>query len=1308
MSGELELKDAKRIFDQAVEMGADERAVFLESACGSSADLRRRVESMLDEFESDSGASTYTIPSPPWIDSPKSSLAEPKDAEFEGTERFTVQRQLGSGAFGTVYKVWDREQQVTVAVKVLRSRRPDLLFRFKREFRALVGVRHPNLVRLYELFSEGDHWFFSMELVEGENFLEYVRPGGGPCRFDRMRSSLRQLVEGVQALHAAKKLHRDLKPGNALVTGSGRVVVLDFGLVRELDLLVGEQSQTMVAGTPAYMAPEQALQGQLSEASDWYAVGVMLFQALTGKLPHTESVLKLLAQNPPEALLEPRQIDPDIPEDLNELCRRLLQKSAADRPDVTAILAAVGVATPPTSGEDPVEYRSDVEHFVGRSEQLAQMEAAFADTQEGRFNVLLMHGRSGIGKTALVSRFLGLLAERHSNLIVLKGRCYEFESVPYKGLDALVDELSRYMQRLPEGRVEALLPRDALLLPKLFPVLGRVKAIAKAPARSAVVPDAQELRQRTFAALRELLARLSDRKPLVIWIDDLQWGDRDSSTFLADLCAPPQQPSLLLVLTYRSEELASNATLQYLHQVLANQRVVGNWRQMVLDELSDEDTQQLLRDLLPKEKTVAASAQARIIEEVGGHPLFLQQLVRFASSRTADAPLNTTGEEWDLRTVLRQRVEQLPPFAREILEFICIAAQPLTISVLFTAAGSGKMDERVEALALLIREKFARSSGTSSGRRVEPFHDQIRTTVAESLTPEIRRARHARLAAILALQPDVEPQVLVTHYQQAGDLPAAYEAALRAAQFAEGQLAFDRAAVFYQAALAAGQTEPGRRAELWRKLADTLGLAGRGRDSAHAYLKAAESDDRFELKRLAADQLMRSGYIDEALELLEKLARQVGIRVPRGPAEAVRGMLRARVFARARLLFGVPKPTNKHISGEDLERLELLRTGGFILNIADPVLATYFETQYIVEALRLREPVHLSLALAVESSIRVAGRNGDAKASFALLDSAEEMAKTTGNPNALGMIHLIRAYSDYLLCRIPEGITHGRQAVEFLRERCTGVAWETTAGYVLLFWSMCWAGHTREVREQLPALLKDGAARGDVNMEVSLRLLSYVHYYYLSLDRPHECIRECQRALGRWSRKGYHLQHYGGMFALVECYLYLGDYEQARQCLLADWDLMSRSFILRWQTLLIMALFLRGRVALACWLENNRDTALRAEVEYYAKRLKKIHCAWCQPMSLVLQAGLVAGDGGNIEAARLLEHAGVEFEKVSLHGYASAALHVAGLLSGDERGRVLQTSATDFWHSQDVVNPSAFLRMYLPGRWVAEHPRGTQ
>jgi hypothetical protein len=173
---------------------------------------------------------------------------------------------------------------------------------------------------------------------------------------------------------------------------------------------------------------------------------------------------------------------------------------------------------------------------------------------------------------------------------------------------------------------------------------------------------------------------------------------------------------------------------------------------------------------------------------------------------------------------------------------------------------------------------------------------------------------------------------------------------------------------------------------------------------------------------------------------------------------------------------------------------------------------------------------------------------------------------------------------------------------------------------VLRFWFLCWAGYVENVRELLPRLLKEGAARGDVNMEVSLRLLSYVHYAYLSVDQPDRCISECREALSRWSRRGYHLQNYGATFSLVECHLYLGEYERARTILATDWDRMSRSFILRWQTLRIMVLFLKGRTALACWLDRRDDAALRREVLDCARKLARIRSHWTKPMADVLRA----------------------------------------------------------------------------------------
>ena len=425
--------------------------------------------------------------------------------EFAGTARFELCRCLGQGGFGIVYEALDRERGARVALKLLRVADAAALYRFKREFRTLADVAHPNLVALDELFTDGNHWFFTMELVNGQPLVEYVRcvprlaaaavplgmseaetetavqPGASnatpvpqsvvPGAVDevRLRAAFAQLVAALVAIHRLGIVHRDIKPSNVLVTSEGRVVVLDFGLAAELTSDATPVGS--LAGTPGYMAPEQALGQTPTPASDWYSVGVMLYEALTGRLPFTGTPFEiLLAKQQSPSIADTATVA--APE-LLTLSVALLDPNISRRPNAEEIMrclkddAAVRLETQP---HRPIPTTS----LIGRDTHLRALAGAFETASSGRSVIVFMPGHAGVGKSALIRRFVEELRQRSPSAVVLSGRCHERESLPYKAVDGLVDQLARYLQGLSAIEVARLLPRD---------VGARCAFVSGAPAR---------------------------------------------------------------------------------------------------------------------------------------------------------------------------------------------------------------------------------------------------------------------------------------------------------------------------------------------------------------------------------------------------------------------------------------------------------------------------------------------------------------------------------------------------------------------------------------------------------------------------------------------------------------------------------------------------------------------------------------------------------------------------------------------------------------------------------------------------------
>ena len=806
----------------------------------------------------------------------------------------------------------------------MRRADPTALVRFKQEFRSLTDITHPNLVNLYELFAVDDRWFFTMELVEGTDFVSHVRPytpsrpnqpsaagasaesvgnasgtiasADGPTHhprplpFDegRLREALRQLAEGVEVLHRSGKLHRDIKPPNVLVTPEERVVLLDFGLTADLRSETSGRHRTsdrQIVGTVAHMSPEQAAGLSITPASDWYSVGVMLYEALTGRLPFVGPPQELIVLKQTQTPTSPSAIVEALPDELVRLCVELLDRDPAKRPTGREIIARLtGLA--PEAPDRPEPGRPMP--LIGRASHLHVLDLAFTGLTRRRTQSIFVFGRTGTGKTTLIRSFLNGLSA-HDEAIVLSGRCYERESVPYKALDSLIDALARHLKGLSARKVGALLPPDASYLARLFPVMAGVPTLSAARRAAPELPDQQEVRRRAFAGLREMLTRLGEKVPLVLAIDDLQWGDVDSAILLSDLLCSPQSPVLLFVGSFRSEDAEDCTFLAELRRSVSGRTATLEHRELSVEALTKSEARELALALLGRDDAVARAQAHVVARESGGNPLFIDELVRHIQGGEPIDRWEAIGQ-LDLDEVLWERIRRQPEDAQRLLGTVAVSGRPIRQAMAFQAADLGA-GGRV-ALASLRTARLIRQTGPRPrGRdRDLPRPDPRDRDGPPSGGPAPMVSRPAGARVLLSSGPLSTRRSWPATIAGWGGIRRGRErstARARGPTWPRRQLAFDHAARLYRTALELHAGPAEQALALRRKLGHALANAGRGAESAQAYLNAAASAsaaETLELKRLASTQLLISGHVDEGLALLRTLLTPWASAWPRRPA----------------------------------------------------------------------------------------------------------------------------------------------------------------------------------------------------------------------------------------------------------------------------------------------------------------------------------------------------------------------------------------------------------------------------------------
>jgi serine/threonine protein kinase len=1246
---------------------------------------------------------------------------------FAGTSRFRPIRLVGSGGMGTVHLVHDGQMGTEVALKTFNLSSGAELYRFKREFRILADIKHPNLVTLFELISDGPLLFFTMEYVPGLPFdkdsarfnarpvvqagSECSTPEAGepprPADREGLLRSIQQLCAGVQAIHELGCVHRDLKPANVLVTPEGRVVILDFGLAEFLGS-EGTSSLGGLSGTPAYMAPEQALRRSCQPAADWYAVGTMIYEVLTGRCPFEGSVFDVMLRKQTEQPPAPVEINPQADELLSELCMALIRRDPSQRPTGAEIIVRLGI----TGNRQPlsrIRRHSTVSvpahGLLGREQELQRLYQAYAKARKGSMAMTIVEGGSGIGKTCLIEAFLAdLLQGRPGSAapLILRGRCHERETLPFKALDNVIDSLSYHLARLDPDEQSYVLPDGILYLCEIFPVLRHVKLTANERYFLPPLRDAKELRNQAFAAFCELVKHLARMQPVVIFIDDLQWVDRDSFTLVQALIQQPV-PGLLVIACCRKGRDTVTSIGESFPCEFPDQTAIEAIR---LGPLASEDVRALVDHLLDPDEVSARDRQtiaAAVVREANGNPFFSVEMVhhfRTVVLPKGDIAETNRGSDFGLEGMILGRMGQLSQESQRLLRIIALAGDPLPQRVLASAAelplGSDSWERSISAL---IENCLVRRRGRQDTDLVEPFHDRIREVIAGSLDQVTAHRLHVSLAQAVEQWERERADMLARYWLSADDHERAKRYTCEAAAEARAKLAFDRAAQLYEGATLL-ESDPKARAELLRALGDCQASSGRPILAAKAYQEAAALKERSEslrLRHLAAEQLLRGGHITQGLAVLRDVLKEEGLSLPspRGAALSIAGRL---IWLRLRGLRFKERPPSD-VSASDKRMLDIYWSANTGLGVVDTLRADDFLLRFLLLALKTGDIRRVSQGLALLGGQVAALGTGHMPWAMHLVSEAEVLARRSSDAATIGLARMSKAIARYVAGELNEAANDLLAVEQYFLGRCHGIGWELSTTRSFACFSLRLAGRLRELCEHFDRYTADADRTGDRYLATNLR--TYTSIVWLVRDNVARARKDIEGCLDSWPADIYQIQHFFFLDARCEQAIYAEQPESALGAITAEIPRLRRSGLLRVEALRVEYLWIYSRSLLA--VAESTEASKRRLYLKPARAAARVLCKGktraARAIGTAVSAAILNLTPGSDrrEVLVLLDRSVATAEAIGGMLLAESARRWLGETMGGRRGDEILARSNGWMADQGVQNPARLSHLIVPG-----------
>jgi tetratricopeptide (TPR) repeat protein len=800
-------------------------------------------------------------------------------------QRYRLENEIGRGGMGVVYRATDLELKRPVAIKLLsESAFPEARERLMREARAAAALNHPHIISVHDVGESEGTPFLVMELVLGPSLAK-----APPTELSAIVEIASQICTALDHAHSSNIVHRDLKPENVLLSGSGApsVKLADLGLA-----LPGYGARIsrsgLIVGTASYMAPEQALGQKVDGRTDLYALGVLLYQLTTGRLPFAgDNPLAVVSQHVHAPVVPPRVLRPELPRKLEEVILRLLQKNPVDRYSSareTAAALADSLALPGSVEEseavDSVAILDALSRgrFVGRVPELAEARELWRHAREGRGHAVLFSGEPGAGKTRL-ARELTIQAAV-DGAIVLRGGCYEYEATtPYL---PFVEAFRRWVrEQKDDAALQEALGDSASQIAKLAPEIE--SRLGPFPAPPELPPHEERLL--FFDAVAQVFANLAKQSGLLFYADDLHWADRSTLWLLAHLLRQTREHRVLIVGCYRETELDRSHALAKALVDWNRERLITR---ITLRRFDGAETSAQLSALLGEE--VSAEFGTAVHRETEGNPFFVEEVLK---ALIEQGSLHRESGRWkrcdvhelvipqSVKEAIGNRLNRVSAQTNEVLRAAAVLGKSFRFEELKATAGKVSEDALLDALDESTGAQLIVAGNDDSFTFT---HDKIREVLYEELNPIRRRRLHRNAAE--GLERHCGPggcavERLAYHYIHAGEYEHGLKYAKQAAREAVRVFAFDEAVAAYSRALECAEAlgladEQRTQEELIGKVYMLHGeTIAAGEHFERALSFPAEPQVRARLQVHAAGSLVATGdqrgldYIRDALAVLD-------------------------------------------------------------------------------------------------------------------------------------------------------------------------------------------------------------------------------------------------------------------------------------------------------------------------------------------------------------------------------------------------------------------------------------------------------